>query len=254
MSQDAVERVADAIQSLGKPALCLDFDGTLVEIAPRPEAISVAEELPGLLAELHSKLDRRLAIITGRAHADLSTYLDVTAFPVASSHGAEFSPAGSSKVQSLIDGADLDPLRPPLADAIKALDGVYLEDKGTAIAVHTRPNPETHDGLIETLSRVADDHEGVHVAGGKGIVEVRLATENKGTAVARLAELDEWAGAKPVMIGDDTTDNDGMEVAKRLGGLGVQVGDGPDGTKLSHATLTLGSVQQAHSLLRRLID
>jgi trehalose 6-phosphate phosphatase len=254
MSDDTVERVADAILSLGKPALCLDFDGTLVEIAPRPEAIAVAEELPGLLAALHSKLDRRLAIITGRAHADLSNYLDVTAFLVASSHGAEFSVAGSADVQSLIDGADLDPLRPLLADVISPLEGVYLEDKGTAIAVHTRPSPDTHDGLIKTLSGLANDYEGLHVASGKGIVEVRLARENKGTAVARLAALNEWAGARPVMIGDDTTDNDGMEAAKRFGGFGVQVGDGSDGTKLSHAALTLGSVQDAHALLRRLID
>jgi trehalose 6-phosphate phosphatase len=258
MSQDAgeldtVESVSDAILSLGKPALCLDFDGTLVEIAPRPESITVAKDLPGLLAALHSRFDHRLAIITGRTHADLSKFLDVTAFPVASSHGAEFSPAGRSDVQSLIDGTDLDPLRPLLADAISALDGVYLEDKGTAIAVHTRPNPGTHEHLIDQLSRLAGDHDGVHVAGGKGIVEVRLATENKGTAVARLATLDGWADAKPVMIGDDTTDNDGMEVAQRLGGFGIQVGDGSDGTRLSHAALTLDSVPQTHALLRRLI-
>ncbi len=252
MSSDTVESVADAILSLGKPALCLDFDGTLVEIAPRPEAITVTAELPGLLADLHNRLDRRLAIITGRAHADLSRYLDVTRFPVASSHGAEFSAASSAEVQSLIDGSGLDPLRPLLADAIKALEGVYLEDKGTAIAVHTRPNPDTHDGLMDTLSRLAEDRDGVHVAGGKGIVEIRLASENKGTAVARLAELPEWSCAKPVMIGDDTTDNDGMEAAKRLGGFGVQVGDGSDGTKLSHAALTLDCVQQAHALLRLL--
>jgi hypothetical protein len=52
-------------------------------------------------------------IITGRAHADLSKYLEVTPFPVAPSHGAEFSAVGSAGVHSLIDGADRDPLRPP---------------------------------------------------------------------------------------------------------------------------------------------
>lgn len=252
MSSDQVEEAAGAVSALEKPALCLDFDGTLVNIAPRPEAISVADHLPELLSALRQRFDDRVAIVTGRTHADLSRYLDVSAFPVASGHGAEFSAAGSTDVQSLIDPADLDILRPKIADAIQSYAGVYLEDKGTAIAIHTRPNPSAHDPLLDHMHAMAEHDETVHVGGGKGIVELRIASENKGTAIMRLTKLPEWQGAQPVMIGDDTTDNDGMAIAKTLGGFGIQVGDGPNGTKLSHAALSLASVSQAHKMLQRL--
>ncbi|MEO0382410.1 MAG: trehalose-phosphatase [Pseudomonadota bacterium] len=252
MSADQVEDVAAAVLALPKPALCLDFDGTLVDIAPRPEAITVADHLPDLLSALRERFDDRVAIVTGRTHTDLSRYLDVTAFPVASSHGAEFSAAGSTEVQSLIDPADLDPLRPKIAEAIQSHADVYLEDKGTAIAVHTRPNPSAHNPLLDQMGALAEHDERVHVGGGKGIVELRLASENKGTAVTRLTKLPGWENAQPVMIGDDTTDNDGMAVAKTVGGFGIQVGDGPNGTKLSHAALSLASVSQAHKMLQLL--
>jgi trehalose 6-phosphate phosphatase len=247
-----IQAVADAILALAKPALCLDFDGTLVEIAPRPEAIKVAPQLPGLLAALHDRFDGRVAIITGRTYADLSRYLDVTAFAVASSHGAEFSTPQSAEVQTLIEAADLDPLRPVLAEAISGLPGVFLEDKGTAIALHTRPNPRVHQGLFDHLRDLTTGHDNIHVASGKGIVEVRLTGEDKGRAVTRLIGLPGWEGAQPVMVGDDTTDNDGMSAARDHGGFGIQVGEGPDGTGLANATLKLDSVRQTHAMLNLL--
>lgn len=246
------EHILRAMLSLPKPALCLDFDGTLVEIAPRPDEIMVDEKLPGLLEALQTQLDGRLAIITGRAHADLSRYLNVTAFPVASSHGAEFSSAGSRQVEALIAPDALDPLRPVITASIQDVPDIYLEDKGTAIAVHTRPNPDMHSHLLQHLSDAAKLHPKVHISDGKGIIELRLAAENKGTAVARMMQLEGWQGAQPVMIGDDTTDNDGMAAAKRFGGFGIQVGQGPNGTKMSNAALRLASVTAAHRLLQML--
>lgn len=244
------ETVLRAIQALTKPALCLDFDGTLVEIAPRPEAIRVDACLQGLLEDLRQRFDGRVALITGRSHVDLSRYLDLIEFPVSASHGAQFSAAGAPDAQTLGDPAALDDWRELLSGAIAGHEAVYLEDKGTAIAVHTRPNPQAHDGLLKTLKAHASAD--VHVAGGKGIVEVRLASEDKGTAIDRLMALPNWQGACPVMIGDDTTDNDGMAAAKRHGGLGVQVGAGPGGNALSHATYAVMSVADVHAMLAEL--
>ncbi len=246
------EHILRAILSLSKPALCLDFDGTLVEIAPRPDEILVDEKLPDLLQALQAQLDGRVAIVTGRTHADLTRYIDVTAFPVASSHGAEFSPAGSKKADALIASDGLVPLRPVITERIRGLPGVYVEDKGTAIAVHTRPNPDAHPDLLDHLAGEVRGHPEIHISEGKGIIEVRLAAENKGTALIRLMQLEGWEDAQPVMIGDDTTDNDGMAVAKRLGGFGIQVGQGPNGTKMSHAALRLASVTATHRLLQML--
>ncbi|MEM1284907.1 MAG: trehalose-phosphatase [Pseudomonadota bacterium] len=244
--------VARAIHDLPKPSLCLDFDGTLVEIAPRPEAITVDPALPTLLRSVAASLDGRLALISGRTHADLSTFLDVTDYAVATSHGAQFSAPGEGRSRQLLDSKPLDPLRPSLAQAIAPHPDVYLEDKGTAIAVHTRPNPSVHAELLETVGKLASDQADIKVSDGKGIVEIKLTGETKGTAIRRLMQMPGWLGSQPVMIGDDTTDDDGMVDAQQFGGFGVQVGDGPNGAPLSHAALCLPTVADLHAMLRLL--
>lgn len=248
----AMQTLLDKLLQLPKLGLCLDFDGTLVPIAPHPDAISVAPDLPGLLSDLAAQLDGRLAIITGRTHADLSGFLDVTAFPVAASHGAQFSTAGSADVEQLIDAAGLDPVRPKLAAMIADLPGVRIEDKGTALAVHVRDNPGCQSYLFKQMQDALSSDENLSIKSGKAIVEVSLAGKNKGTAIHALMQQPGWQGATPVMLGDDTTDDAGMEVAKQYGGLGIQVGEGPDGCALTHASVHLPDVEQAHALLRML--
>ena len=55
----------------GSDALLLDFDGTLVELAPRPDAIAGDPALPGLLGALAAQLGGALAVISGRPLAEL---------------------------------------------------------------------------------------------------------------------------------------------------------------------------------------
>ena len=74
-------------------ALFLDFDGTLVEIAERPDAIVVDPALPRLLPALSDVLGGRLAIVSGRAVDEIVHYLALDpatpGIAVAGSHGAE---------------------------------------------------------------------------------------------------------------------------------------------------------------------
>lgn len=237
---------------LPRLGLCLDFDGTLVPIAPHPDAIIVAPDLPDLLKGLAKTLDNRVAIITGRTHADLSRHLDVTAFPVAASHGAQFSKAGIVDVEQLISAEGLDPVRPKLAALVAGLPGVRIEDKGTALAVHVRDNPGCQADLFRQMQDELTSHQGLSIKSGKAILEVSLAGKNKGTAVHAVMQQPGWQGATPVMLGDDTTDDAGMEVVKQYGGLGIQVGEGPDGQPLQHATLRLTDVEQSLAMLRML--
>lgn len=254
--------VARAILDLNRPGLCLDFDGTLVEIAPRPEAIAVDPSLPALLHGLSRRFDGRLAIVTGRTHADLCAHIGVMAHAVASSHGAAFSEPGSGHSHALLDPRELDPMRRPLERIVTDHPGTYAEDKGTAIAIHTRPAPHVHGAVLDAVRALAEDlfplqaraPARVRVSSGKGIVEAKLAGATKGTAIERFMRQPAWHGAQPVMIGDDTTDDDGMAVARRFGGFGVQVGDGPNGVPLAHASLCLTTVNSVHAMLRMLID
>src|SRR4051794_32375072 len=73
----------------GPFALFLDFDGTLVEIASRPDAVEVADDLPDLLARLRDRLGGAFAIVSGRPISVLDAYLTPHRFDAAGLHGAE---------------------------------------------------------------------------------------------------------------------------------------------------------------------
>ncbi|MFC7541344.1 trehalose-phosphatase [Siccirubricoccus deserti] len=81
---------------IARAALFLDFDGTLVEIAERPDAIRVAPALPGLLKRLGEGLAGALAVVSGRPLRDLDHYLPV---PIAKAgdHGASLRPDPSGR-------------------------------------------------------------------------------------------------------------------------------------------------------------
>src|SRR6185503_16789470 len=68
-------------------ALFLDVDGTLLEIAARPELVVVPPELPSLLARLHGALGGALAIVSGRSLVDIDRLLTPFASSAAGEHG-----------------------------------------------------------------------------------------------------------------------------------------------------------------------
>src|SRR5690606_34275841 len=77
-------------------ALFLDFDGTLVEIADTPDGIHVPDGVPEQLMALNRALDGRIAIVSGRAIADIRTYLGPVGLLMVGSHGAEMGEAAET--------------------------------------------------------------------------------------------------------------------------------------------------------------
>src|SRR4051794_12093485 len=75
-------------------ALFLDFDGTLVDIADRPDAVVVPPDLGPVLRRLERRLGGALAIVTGRPISVIDGFLAPDRFDVAGVHGAEYRLAG----------------------------------------------------------------------------------------------------------------------------------------------------------------
>lgn len=216
---------------LEEPPLCilkgaslfLDFDGTLVDLAPTPESIEVDESLPSLLERLGERLKGRLAIVTGRAVKDVRSYLHPVGLAVAGSHGLEHAdhdcdPEDVDRLQAL-DGV-LDQLR----QLQVALPGVLVEEKPYGVAVHFRQAPHAEDAC-----RIAAQHaakaSGMVVQPGKLVFELKPAGADKGRALYRFMELPPFANTRPIFLGDDLTDEHGFKAARELGGAGVLVGD-----------------------------
>src|SRR5579859_2732178 len=82
--------IAETVPALpADTALFLDFDGTLIEIAATPEQVAVPPGLPSLLRGLADRLDRAVALVSGRPIADLDRWLAPLQLPTAGLHGLE---------------------------------------------------------------------------------------------------------------------------------------------------------------------
>lgn len=209
-----------------KPALFLDFDGTLVEIAPRPDAIVVPPHLPGLLDRLVGALAGAVAVVSGRTIADIEHYLRLPV-PAAGMHGLQrrFSPG--AEIEAAPAPPEVDTLRQRITGSGLLGGGVELEDKGAGLAVHYRAAPDREAEVKEFLHAAVADLPVLQLIEGKMVVEAKSRGCDKGEAVRLFMRAETFEGRTPVFIGDDVTDEDGMRAAEALGGYGIKVGEGP---------------------------
>lgn len=189
--------------------LGLDFDGTLAPIVADPDAASAHPDVPRALARLGHLLGR-LAVITGRP-ADVAVRLgdlaQVERLVVLGHYGLERWQDG------VVTGPDADVgvatararLRDLLAD-VGAPDGVHVEDKGRAVAVHVRraADPAAALELLrEPIGLLADDL-GLVVEPGRMVLELRPSGGDKGDALRALVR--ESSPSVVVFVGDDLGD------------------------------------------------
>ncbi|MCP8938335.1 trehalose-phosphatase [Alsobacter sp. SYSU M60028] len=206
------------------PALFLDFDGTLVAIAPTPDAVEVAPDLAGVLARLRARLDGALAIVTGRPVAAIDDFLAPQRFDVAGLHGAELRLVG--------EGLRARPAAPALRDSVSRLraaeaGGLVVEDKGRSVAVHWRLAPRREEMARIMMQREAELlGPGWRLQEGKSVLELLPAGASKGAAIAGLMTRRPYAGRTPIFIGDDVTDEHGFAEVDAAGGVSVRVGPG----------------------------
>jgi trehalose 6-phosphate phosphatase len=206
-------------------ALFLDFDGTLVDIAPQPDAVRVTPGLPELLQRLHQALDGAVAVISGRAIDDIDRWLSPARLPAAGQHGLEQRRTLDELTRAAVDQEALATICADLERFAADHPGTRLEPKGMTVALHFRNAPaaadDAHAAMERLMVRFGDRF---HVQSGKMVLEVKPRGSDKGTAIERFLEAPPFAGRIPVFIGDDVTDEDGFRAANRRGGLSIQVG------------------------------
>ncbi|MGH6863604.1 MAG: trehalose-phosphatase, partial [Methylocella sp.] len=98
-----------------------------------------------------------------------------------------------------------------------------LEDKGAALAVHFRQTPELAHEVLKFLASLAQK-TGFAVQEGKMVAELKEALHDKGNGIAALLARPPFSGRKPVVIGDDLTDESGFLFVNRQCGVSVRVG------------------------------
>lgn len=205
-------------------ALFLDFDGTLADLAPQPEAVRLADDLVPLLRLLFSHVDGALAIVSGRRLSDLDEFLRPLELPSAAEHGAQ---------RRLADGQRIGIPRPDLQHAIKAASalaiqhaGLRVEVKSAAVALHYRHAPKLQSLCLQVMTEAVAASSNVELLSGKYVFEIKPAGVSKGTAIAAFMLQAPFAGRIPLFAGDDVTDEAGFSAVQALGGAGIKVGEG----------------------------
>ncbi len=226
----------------GRHALFLDFDGTLVELAPTPDTIAPAPELALRLEGLAQRLGGALALVSGRAISDIEAHIGPVRVAAAGSHGSDLRRADGS---GLGKGAHAMPKA--LEAALRGFagqEGLDYEHKPHGGALHYRSNPAKGGAADAFAEQIADEY-GWQVQRGKCVVEVIAGGADKGSAVEALMQEPEFAGCTPIFIGDDLTDEAGFAAALRLGGFGILVGE----REQTCAARALATVTQVHTWL-----
>jgi trehalose 6-phosphate phosphatase len=203
-------------------ALFLDIDGTLIEIAARPDAVVIPETLPALLHAIQERLGGALALVSGRRLDDIDRMMAPYRFPCAAEHGAILRFAdGSARLQQ--DSFVVpERLREKLRQAAARWPGANVEEKTFNIVVHYRQAPSRGDEIhafIQSLL-VGEDFE---ILPARMAFEIRHRALNKGAAVNAFMAEKPFASRVPVFVGDDVTDEDGFRAAETLSGIAVDV-------------------------------
>ena len=135
-------------------ALFLDFDGTLADIAPTPEAVSVEAGLPHTLNMLRAKLGGALAIVSGRRIDSLDRFLAPFAFDAGGLHGLEIRVDGRLLERPAAGDDALRAAATSLRKRLVAFPGAFVEDKEHTLAVHWRLAPEAGPALADVMEEI----------------------------------------------------------------------------------------------------
>lgn len=225
------EGLAAILARPDRAVVALDFDGTLADIVPDPEQ---ARAHPGAVPALAALAPHvaSVAVITGRPAGVAVRYGGFAGVPgldhlvVLGHYGAERWDAVSGTVHAPAPHPGVAAVRaelPGVLHELGAWHGSWVEEKGQAVAVHTRraDDPQAvFDALRDPLGRLAAEH-GLIVEPGRLVLELRPPGMDKGVA---LAEYVRETDAESVLYaGDDLGDLAAYAAVEKLRT------DGPDG-------------------------
>lgn len=212
-------------QPQDRPAWFFDFDGTLAEIAPTPDAVRVPRGAIDVITRLLD-LDVAVAVVSGRPLAELDALLSPLRLPAAGVHGGERRDARGRMHR--IATPPIDPALDLARALCRELDpALRLEHKPGAIALHYRQAPELEARCIALMERVAAEAAGMELLRGKMVVELKPAAVDKGRAVRAFLAERPFSGRRAWYFGDDVTDESALIAVQAAGGIGVKLGEGP---------------------------
>ncbi|MGW0995138.1 trehalose-phosphatase [Streptomyces sp. NPDC002520] len=209
--------------------IALDFDGTLAPIVADPEQARAHPDAVPALAALAPKV-ASVAVVTGRPagvavrHGGFAGVPGLDHLTVLGHYGAERWDAVTGTVTAPPPHPGVAAVRaelPGVLDSVGAWHGTWIEEKGRALAVHTRraEDPQAaFEALRAPLADLATRH-GLIVEPGRMVLELRPPGMDKGIALLDHARA---TGAESVLYaGDDLGDLPAYAAVDKLRSDGV---------------------------------
>ncbi len=253
----ALEHLNDIAQEIRgrRPAVFLDYDGTLTPIVDRPDLAVLSAQMRDTVRHLAGRCT--VAVVSGRDRQDVEALVGLESLVYAGSHGFdiagpggfEMHHAGSAEDRSFLHDAEED-----LRNVLSGIGGVLIEPKRYALAVHYRlVRDQDYPMVRDAVETVAARYPQLRRTGGKKIFELRPRLDwDKGKAVLWLLEalgLD-TPDVLPFYLGDDLTDEDAFAVLEERG-IGILVSESPEAA--SRATYGLRDPGEVRVFLERVI-
>jgi trehalose 6-phosphate phosphatase len=172
------------------------------------------------------RLGGALALISGRSIEYLDALFSPLKLPAAGLHGVERRKAsGAIHGASFVD-SQLTQARAAVNALVIAHPGISVEDKGRTLAVHYRMAPQHETAVRQALADIAQPLGGnYHIQEGSMVLELKPRGFSKATAIKAFMQEPPFSGRKPVFLGDDLTDQDGLKMVDDQGGISIAVGD-----------------------------
>ena len=250
LSGEALEAVAESYEQAEKRLLFIDYDGTLMDFNPDPQAVSPDDEVLDTLTKLAEDPNNTLVINSGRDKTTLQKWLGHLPVHMAAEHGVWMKENGEWALNPNVV-ADWKPkVRELLENLVSRTPGSFIEEKDYSLAWHYRNiDRDLGDKRVREFRDMLTyliQNQDLQVLEGNKVVEIKNAGVNKGKATQYFVGKTKWDFI--LGIGDDSTDED---IFRALPEWGVSVKVGKGRTAARYSLHGVAEVRQFFSRLAR---
>lgn len=250
ISKETQDKIHITYANATRRLILLDYDGTLVPFHKQVNEAIPDAELLDMLTQLTKDPANDVVIISGRDYKTLETWLGELPLDFIAEHGAWYKYNAENEWNTAPDlnTNGLQSIMQMMNMYTKRTPGAFIEEKSYSIAWHYRRVEKDLGNLraqelISDVKHIVGDM-GLQVLQGDKVVEVKSMYINKGKAVKRWLDKDNYDFI--IAIGDDHTDEDTFK-AMPAEAYTIKVGK-----NISAATYFLNSYKEVRQLLRDL--
>jgi trehalose 6-phosphate phosphatase len=202
----AWEPITARVRNAKRVVIFLDFDGTLVRIAPLPSGVRLENQTREILQKLARNRKVTIAMISGRQRSELQQHVNIRKIKYMGLYGWESK--GNQRVPFEAREALVRMLVSLLAE-LPAYPGVWIEPKRNSFSIHLLgAPPETQRRARELVAKSVKPHKAMLKA-MSNIRDIEIAPVmlgDKGQAVRKFLDAPAMRGALPFYFGDDFSD------------------------------------------------